>query len=165
MGDDYLAVAAAAAGCDIKFCRTGVVNANGSVAGELRIGALKWPTIERGMTYTFVRRGVYSLEMSIKIEGRHVKCLRFSESPAISKHLIHDAEDDDFENLSGCIAPGRGADKWGIHGSADAMKDIFAALGGFFVGAKVTILVGNNITGDESKEDWIKRLEREAAKE
>ena len=48
------------AACDIQFRRTGIVNPNGSVAGELRIREQKWPTMERGVDYTFVRKGVAS---------------------------------------------------------------------------------------------------------
>lgn len=151
-------------GCDIKFRRTGVVNANGSVAGELNIGSLKWPTIERGVDYTFVRQGIYSLLMCTKISGRAVNCLCFHESTAISKHLIHDALKDDHGKLRGCIAPGLSADRDGINGSEDAMKEVFAALGGFFPWKKVTIAVRNNIRGDETKEEWIKRREREEAR-
>ena len=151
--------------CDIQFRRTGIVNANGPVPGELRIGTQKWPTMERGVDYTFVRKGVYTLLMCTKVSGRAVNCLCFSDSPAISKHLIHDAKNDDYQELTGCIAPGRGADRNGVHGSADAMIDIFAALGGFFMWKKVTILVENNIRGDETKDEWIRRREAAAAKQ
>ena len=106
-------IALAPTACDIQFSRTGVVNANGSVAGELRIGVQKWPTMERGADYTFVRKGVYTLLMCTKVSGRAVNCLCFSDSPAISQHLIHDAKDDDYRQITGCIAPGRGADRSG----------------------------------------------------
>lgn len=158
-------IALAPTACDIQFSRTGVVNANGSVAGELRIGVQKWPTMERGADYTFVRKGVYTLLMCTKVSGRAVNCLCFSDSLAISRHLIHDAKDDDYKQITGCIAPGRGADRSSVHGSADAMIDIFAALGGFFMWKKVTILVENNIRGDETKEQWIRRREAEAAQQ
>jgi hypothetical protein len=72
----------------ITFRRTGGVNANGSVAGELSIGIQKWPTI-------------------------------------------------------------------------DAMLDVWAALGGFKMWKRVTINVANNIFGNETKEEWIARRERE----
>ena len=150
------------AACDIQFRRTGIVNPNGSVAGELRIREQKWPTMERGIDYTFVRKGVYTLLMCTKISGRPVNCLCFSDSPAISSHLIHDAKNDDYKQITGCIAPGRGADRDGVHGSADAMIDIFAALGGFFMWKKVAIFVENNIRGDETKDEWIRRREAEA---
>jgi hypothetical protein len=151
----------AAATCKIQFRRTGVVNAgNGSVMDELRIGVQKWPTMERGGDYTFVRKGVYTLLMCNKISGRAVNCLCFSDSPAISAHLIHDALNDDSTEITGCIAPGRGTDRYGVHDSADAMIDVFAALGGFFMWKKVTIFVENNIKGDETKEEWIKRREK-----
>ena len=151
----------AAVTSDIQFRRTGVVNvSNGSVMGELRIGIQKWPTMERGKDYTFVRKGVYTLLMCTKVSGRAVNCLCFSDSPAISTHLIHDAMNDNSTGIEGCIAPGRGADRNGVHGSADAMIDIFAALGGFYMWKKVAIFVENNIKGDETKDEWIKRREK-----
>jgi len=45
------------------------------------------------------------------------------------------------------------------------MIDIFAALGGFFTGRGLTILVENNIRGDEAKEERIKRREAAAGKQ
>ena len=144
---------------DISFRRTGVVNRNGSMAGELAIGSRTWPTIERGGNYTFVRQGAYSLLMCIKTSGRPVNCLCFHESAAISTHLIHDADHDDHRYLEGCIAPGLSADENGIDDSAAAMNEIWTALGGFDVGKTVTILVANNIHGDERKEGWIRRRE------
>lgn len=148
---------------DIVFRRTGVVNSNGSVSGELRIGSRTWPTIERGHNYTFVRQGPYSLLMSIKVTGRHVQCLRFHESEAISTHLIHDALNDSHQNLEGCIAPGLTGDAKGIHDSAKAMSEVWAALGGFVLGKKVTIEVQNNIVGTETKEQWVRRREADRA--
>jgi hypothetical protein len=133
------------------------VNRNGSVAGELAVGSKKWPTIERGVNYTFVRQGAYTLLMCVKTRGRAVNCLCFHESPAISTHLIHDADDDDHQSLEGCIAPGLSADEHGIHDSAAAMDELWTALGGFVMWKKVTILVANNIRGDERKEGWIRR--------
>jgi hypothetical protein len=146
---------------NITFRRTGVVNANGSVAGELTIGLKTWPTVERGVNYTWVRKGVYTLEMCIKTSGRAVKCLCFSESKAIWTHLIHDADDDNHATLEGCIAPGLSANENGIQRSADAMLEVWAALGGHEMWKRVTINVANNIFGNETKEEWIARRERE----
>jgi hypothetical protein len=147
---------------DITFRRTGSVNTNGSVPGELRIGSRTWPTIERGVNYTFVRQGSYNLVMCMKMSGRAVQCLCFNDSAAISSHLIHDAQDDDHRNLSGCIAPGLTADDSGIHHSADAMQEVLDALGGFVMWKKVTIDVRNNVAGFETKDQWVAR--REAAR-
>lgn len=145
---------------DICFRRTGVVNRNGSVAGELAIGSRKWPTIERGVNHTFARQGSYSLLMCVKTSRRAVNCLCFHESPAISTHLIHDANHDDHQALTGCVAPGLRADENGIHDSAAAMNEVWAALGGFVMWKMVTILVANNIHGNETKEEWIRRREQ-----
>lgn len=146
---------------DIHFKRLGTVNANGSVPGEMVIGNRKWPTIERGVSYTFVRRGDYELLMTHKASGRRVKCLCFHEDPAISSHLIHDALNDNHVWLAGCIAPGLTSNANGIAGSAEAMKQVFEALGGFAEGRKKTIRVENNIRSSESKQEWIARRIRE----
>src|SRR5262245_59942313 len=129
---------------DIVFRRTGVVNATGSVPGELRIGSKTWPTIERGSNYTFVRQGTYSLVMCTKLRGRPVQCLCFNDSEAISTHLIHDAQNDSHQNLEGCIAPGLTGDAKGIHDYAQAMTEVWTALGGFVMWKNVTIEVQNN---------------------
>lgn len=147
---------------DIVFRRLGTANSNGSVPGELRIGSRTWPTIERGANYTFVRQGTYNLVMCVKLSGRAVNCLCFNDSPAIATHLIHDAYNDNHNSLAGCIAPGLTADSNGIHDSAKAMEEVFAALGGFIMWRTVTIEVQNNITTGETKEEWIAR--REAAR-
>ncbi len=144
---------------DIIFRRTGVVNPNGSVPGFLTIGETSWPTIERGGSYTFVRKGHYRLAMCKKVSGRSVRCLCFSDSPHISSHLIHDAYRDDHRHLQGCIAPGLTSDGEGIQNSGEAMVEIFQALGGYAEWSSKTIDIQNNIWGDETKEDWIKRRE------
>src|SRR5262245_17579009 len=148
---------------DLVFRRLGTANKNGSVPGELRAGAKRWPTIERGANYTFVRQGTYNLVMCNKLSGRHVRCLCFNDSPAISSHLIHDALHDDHNELQGCIAPGLTADATGIHDSAKAMEEVFAALGGFVMWKSVTIEVQNNIVGLETKDEWVKRREANRA--
>jgi len=113
----------------ITFKRTGTANKNGSIPGNLTIGAKTWPTIERGRAYTFVRKGKYELLMCYKVSGRKVKCLCFHEDRAISSHLIHDAQDDNHLKLTGCIAPGFTSSDIGIQDSAKAMKQVFDALG------------------------------------
>jgi hypothetical protein len=146
---------------DITFRRTGTVNTNGSIPGTLTIGAKSWPTIERGGGHTFVRKGTYTLLMCKKTRGRKVECLCFSDSLAIQTHLIHDALNDDHNELEGCIAPGLTATDTGITDSKKAMLEVFDALGGYKEWRKKTIIVENNITGDETREQWIRR--REAA--
>lgn len=145
---------------DIVFKRTGKINVNGSIPGEMTIGKKTWPTIERGMNYTFVRKGEYELLMTEKLSGRKVKCLCFHEDRAISSHLIHDALNDNHHNLSGCIAPGLTSDGTGIKNSDAAMVQIWAALGGYKVYGKCTIKIENNIQGSETKERWIARRKK-----
>jgi hypothetical protein len=147
---------------DIVFRRTGITNPNGSVPGVLTIGEKSWPTIERGASYTFVRKGQYRLVMCKKLSGRPVRCLCFNDSAAIGTHLIHDAMGDNHRELQGCIAPGLTSNGEGIQDSAKAMEEVFEALGGFVDWRTKTIDVQNNIVGDETKEQWIKR--REAAR-
>ena len=142
---------------DIVFKRTGTINKNGSVMGELTIGAKTWPTMERGVHHTFVRKGEYELLMTKKTSGRKIECLCFWESKAISTHLIHDAMNDDHTQLEGCIGPGLTKDDEGVNDGEEAMDEIFAALGGYKDWKKCTIDVQNNISGDETKDDWIKR--------
>jgi hypothetical protein len=146
---------------DITFKRTGPENSKGGVPGELTIGSKTWPTIERGGGYTFVRKGEYTLKMDIKATGRKVQCLRFDHD-GIRTHLIHDALNDNHANLAGCIAPGQSKNDNCIKGSAEAMKEVLIALGGSVQGTAKTILVENNITGDETGEQWMRR--RQAAK-
>ena len=144
---------------DIVFKRTGTINANGSVPGELTIGDKTWPTIERGVEYTFVRAGEYTLKMDIKNTGRKIQCLRFDHD-GIRTHLIHDALNDKHTELEGCIAPGLRATESGIEGSDKAMKEVFVALKGFTQNATRTIKVENNIPGkweNETGEAWMRR--------
>jgi hypothetical protein len=58
---------------------------------------------------------------------------------------------------SGCIAPGITATSTGIVNSQLAMQQVFTALGGYVEGKFKTITVINNISGDETKEQWINR--------
>lgn len=142
---------------DIIFRRTGKTNPNGSVPGVISAGGKSWPTIERGNLFTYVRKGSYTLLMCFKTRGRPVKCLCFSDDAAISTHLIHDALNDSHLHLEGCIAPGVSSNEFGISNSLQAMNELFSALGGFQEWCKKTITVENNIQGEETKEQWIKR--------
>ena len=141
---------------DIVFARTGIINPNHSVPGLLTIGNRSWPTIERGSAYTFVRKGEYTLKMDWKVTHTNIHCLRFDHD-GIRTHLIHRALNDKYSNLEGCIAPGQSASEEGIAGSEAAMEEVFEALGKFIQGVKKTITVTNNIIGDETGADWMKR--------
>lgn len=143
------------------FRRTGFVNANGSIPGLLTIGDKTWPTIERGANYTYVRQGTYTkVLMCYKRKGRRVQCLSFADSNAIATHLIHDAINDDHNELEGCIAPGLHAQSTGIRESAKAMAEVIQALGGFQEWKRFVVEVQNNIGhSTESKDAWIRRRE------
>lgn len=142
------------------FRRTGEVNANGSIPGELTLGPKTWPTVERGDGHTFVRKGDYTLMVDYKNTDRaggvKVKCLRFNHE-GIKTHLIHDALNDKHTNLLGCIGPGLEATDTGIRHSEKAMAEIWDAIGGWVDGKLCTITVENNIVGDETAADWIAR--------
>ncbi len=101
--------------------------------------------------------------MTHKVSGRRVKFLCFYEDRAISTHLIHDALNDSHASLAGCIAPGLSSDDKGIKDSAKAMEEVFSVLGGFREWKKTKIKVENNIRGDETKDQWIRRRRAERA--
>jgi hypothetical protein len=144
---------------DIVFRRTGIVTRGGAVMGELTIGTKTWPTVEKSGC-PWVRKGTYTLMRCTKVSGRAVPCLSFHDSKAINRILIHDANEDNHNDLAGCIAPGLTAHEKGIQGSDKAMEQILAELKVEMWG-KVTIEVENNLWGTETKEAWIKS--REAA--
>ena len=98
--------------------------------------------------------------MCHKIRGRKVQCFCFSDDPTISSHLIHDALNDSHQHLEGCIAPGLTSDEKEIKSSAEAMRQVFVELGGIQEWGKKTITVENNIVGEETKEQWIKRRKK-----
>lgn len=148
---------------DMTFKRTGTLNNNGSVMGELTIGNKTWPTMERGTGHSYVRKGVYKVSMTVKTSGREVKCLCFDESRAIWTHLIHDAKDDLHSQLAGCISPGMTKDLEGVNDCEEAMAEVFTALGNYKQWKRCTIDVQNNMNGSpETKEEWIarRRLEK-----
>jgi hypothetical protein len=101
---------------------------------------------DKTLKYSSLRVGVYTLEHSIKRTYRQVRCLRPIEN-TIQKVLIHDAYNDDPNQLEGCIAPGiiGGEADWA--NSALAMEKLFEAIGGFELGKQVSLVVLNNATG------------------
>lgn len=136
--------------------RTGVVNANKTVMGELTIGDKTWPTMEKGKTYTHPRKGDYNIEMCMKIENPR-KAIRFSD-PGVRALMIHDYRGD----VAGCVAPGLEATSEGVSGSWDAMLEIFDKLGGWVDGGELTLRVENNMSdGDqEVARDFIARRKK-----
>lgn len=142
------------------FRRSETTNANGTVPGTLTLGNKSWPTIERGNRYTFVRKGTYRLAVDYKNTDRaggvKVKCLRFNHE-GIRTHLVHDALNDNAFTLEGCIAPGMSSTDTGIKDSIKAMNEIWDELGGWEDGKACSIVVENNIVGDETAANWIAR--------
>ncbi len=113
-------------------------------------------TLERGTKYLNLKVGTYEMKHSTKIEGRKVKCLRPTDW-RISTLLIHDALNDDPNNLEGCIAPFLFGDEAYFENSADAMKILWSLIGGWQEGRKVTLVVLTNVPGEtRTKETWQK---------
>lgn len=141
----------------IWFCRETVAYSDGSVPGQLRVGAMVFPTIERGGDRVNLKIGVYVMEHSTKRTGRKVKCLRPVESK-LDTLLIHDAFNDSSLELEGCIAPGlakKPPPGMGILSSAAAMDQIWALLGGWQAGKTVTLHITSNVPGEaRTKETW-----------
>jgi len=101
---------------------------------------------DANLKYSSLRVGTYKMKHSWKRTGRKIKCLRPVEDN-ISNVLIHDAANDDPNNLSGCIAPGIIGGEADWQNSAAAMEQLWVALGGFEEGKEVILVVLNNATG------------------
>jgi hypothetical protein len=125
-------------------------DANGEECGYLKV---MWTgdvfsTRENDATLKFssLRVGTYKMKHSWKQTGRKIKCLRPVES-AIQNILIHDAYNDDPNELSGCIAPGLLGGEANWQNSAEAMEKLWTALGEFKEGNEVYLVVLTNATG------------------
>lgn len=141
---------------NIYMYREAQANADGSVLGKMRVGLHVFPTIERGNGYVSLKKGIYTMKHSIKNTGRKVKCLR-PTNDKISTILVHDAQNDNSNNLSGCIAPGmeKKANGLGIRRSAEAMDLLWFLLGGWQQDKLVSFHVESNVPGDDrTKENW-----------
>jgi hypothetical protein len=97
------------------------------------------------------------MQHSTKNTGRTVKCLRPVEQ-AYRTLLIHDALNDNSNNLTGCIGPGmskKASPGMGIRRSAEAMEAIWKLLGGWKNGKTVTLHVTGNVPGEaRTKATW-----------
>jgi hypothetical protein len=125
-------------------------DANGEECGYLKV---MWTgdvfsTRENDATlkYSSLRVGTYKMKHSWKRTGRIIKCLRPVET-AIENILIHDAFNDDPNELQGCIAPGIQGGEANWQNSADAMEKMWDALGGFKEDKEVVLVVLTNATG------------------
>ncbi|HEY0459218.1 MAG TPA: hypothetical protein VGC97_08790 [Pyrinomonadaceae bacterium] len=118
----------------------------------------KFSTLERGGEAPSLKIGDYEMHHSIKHKKRNVQCLR-PTNMYISSILIHDAYNDDADELEGCIAPfefGAEADK--LHGSAQAMVKLWEMLGGFDKTheKKIKLRILSNVPGDNrTAENWL----------
>lgn len=141
----------------ITYRRTGTTKDRSTAFGELTIGSKTWPTAEN--TYypnSWPRKGKYVVKIDRKIENRQVNALRFWHD-YIYRILIHDAFEDDPKELSGCIAPALKRDGDKIEHSAEAMEEVWAALGGYVPGKFIPLTIENNIDGAETARQWVKR--------
>ena len=109
---------------------------------------------DANLSFSSLRVGTYKMKHDWKREGRRVKCLRPVDT-AIEKVLIHDAYDDDPNTLEGCIAPGLIGGEANWQNSAEAMEQLWKALGEFEVGKEVVLVVLTNATGIDDKEKGI----------
>ena len=120
---------------------------------------IRFSTLERGGQAPSLKVGVYEMHHSNKRKGRPVKCLR-PTNLYISSILIHDAFEDNADELEGCIAPfsyGTEADK--LTGSAQAMEQLWEKIGGFDKTHKKKIMlrIVTNVAGDNRTADqWLK---------
>jgi hypothetical protein len=111
-------------------------------------------TLERGHGMTDLKIGEYEMEHSIKRTGRKVRCLRPTDK-RIETLLIHDAMNDDPNELLGCIAPFQFGSEAYKQSSAEAMETLWLLLGGWEKGKKVTLRVLTNVPGEKrTKETW-----------
>jgi hypothetical protein len=125
---------------------------DGKACREQNLGTFL--TLERGTRYINLKIGLYEMKHSTKIEGRQVKCLRPTDY-RISTLLIHDALNDNPDNLEGCVAPFLFGGEAYNHNSAEAMELLWTLLGGWEEGRKVTLVVLTNVPGDRrTKETW-----------
>ena len=140
----------------MTFERLGRLNVDGTIPGSLKVKHTIFPTIERGHGYVTVRRGIYTVEMSLM--GKGTECLRFSER-GLRNLLIHPVRLDLAMFLEGCIAPGMiRFGSGGIYFSKRAMKEILLLLGGFELRKQFLLWVRNNAPGvREEKQQWVQR--------
>lgn len=111
-------------------------------------------TLERGHGMADLKIGEYEMEHSIKRTGRKIRCLRPTDK-RIETLLIHDAYQDDPDELLGCIAPFQFGSEAYQQSSAEAMQTLWLLLGGWEQGKKVTLRVLTNVPGEKrTKETW-----------
>ena len=105
---------------------------------------------DKTLKHSSLRVGSYKMIHDTKRTGRKVQCLRPVEA-AIQNILIHDAYDDNPDELEGCIAPGLIGGEANWQNSAEAMEKMWTALGGFEKGKEVYLVVLTNA----SKVGWL----------
>lgn len=112
--------------------------------GELKVGSVTYPTIERGGGYVTLPNGTFEIIMEesptktyqnnlrkqFRIYGHGVK----TQAGNVAALLIHLGN---YPNqVQGCIAPGKNVINNGVGNSANAMQEIFNYFGGFAIGKK-----------------------------
>lgn len=117
---------------------------------------------DKNLSHSSLRVGIYEMVHSMKthnLDGtpssNPKRCLR-PTIENIKSVLIHAAENDNPNTLSGCIAPGIFGNVNDFINSELAMQQLFEEIGTYEEGKKVTLKVLSNATGvgNGSKDDW-----------
>ena len=118
---------------------------------------------DANLSWSSLRIGVYEFKHSMKeynLDGSlskyPIRCLR-PVNQGIRSVLFHRAYNDNPENLSGCIAPGKFEPLDAFSESEEAMAKIFDLLGGYEREKIVKVHVLSNASGvghEERKENW-----------
>ena len=145
----------------LKLYRCGKDVKTGFERGELHVlrnGLLYkiYSTRERGADTVSLRIGDYTMKHSTKITGRNVRCLRPTEFK-ISTILIHDAFEDDPNELEGCVAPGIRSMEADWSNSARAMDELWTDLGGWDETGTVQLRVVTNVSyapRNQTRNEW-----------
>lgn len=121
----------------------------------------RFSTLERGVKFTNLKVGDYEMHHSKKNTHRKVQCLR-PTNKYISTVLIHDAFNDDANELQGCIAPFTTGGEAHYTGSAKAMETLWQKIGGFDESfqSKITLRILSNVPGEKrTSTEWLAQRE------
>lgn len=115
------------------------------------------------LKWSSLRMGVYEFKHSMKeynldgsLSANPIRCLRPMDE-GIRSVLFHRAYNDNPENLSGCVAPGKFEGLDAFSESEEAMARIFELLGGYEPDKIVKVVVLSNasgVGGNETRDNW-----------
>ena len=140
----------------LVLVRTGEVfeDAKGveGIRGELTLGPVSFPTVERGDGYKMLPLGTYECEMGwISFSGgRTARAIRVLGEYSMGRIYVHPANYP--SQLAGCIAPGMTIEEDGVGRSRDAMRQIFDALGGWLKDRPVRLLVSDGFGEEDGRQ-------------